>query len=77
VKPLFPNPATKEIYLVVNNDNEKIEHWIIDINGRRIKPISDRRGNIFVFRIESLDPGRYVLQHESNGIYKSYPFIKK
>ena len=77
VKPLFPNPATKEIYLVVNNDNEKIEHWIIDINGRRIKPISDRRGNIFVFRIESLDPGRYVLQHESNGIYRSYPFIKK
>ena len=77
VKPLFPNPATNEIYLVVNNDDEKIEHWIIDINGKRIKPISERRGNIVVFRIETLVPGRYVLQHESNGIYKSYPFIKK
>jgi hypothetical protein len=77
VKQLFPNPATNEIYLVVNNDDEKIENWIIDINGRRIKPISDRRGNIFVFRIEDLSPGKYVLQHESKGISKSFPFIKK
>jgi hypothetical protein len=78
VKQLFPNPATNEIYLIVNNDDsEKIEHTIIDINGRRIKPISDRRGNIVVFRIDDLVPGKYVLQHESNGIFKSYPFIKK
>ena len=78
VKPLFPNPATNEIYLIVNNyDGEKIEHSIIDINGRRIKPMSYRRGNIFIFRIEDLVPGKYVLQQESKDIYKSYAFIKK
>ena len=77
VKPLFPNPATNEIYLVRDKDDEKIEYWIIDAAGKRIRPIIDRRGNIVVFRIESLFPGTYILQYESKEIHKSYPFIKK
>ncbi len=77
VKPLFPNPATNEIYLVLDKDDEKIDYWIIDATGKGIKPIVDRRGNIFIFRIESLFPGSYILQCESKGLHKSYPFIKK
>jgi hypothetical protein len=77
VKPLFPNPATNEIYLVLDKDDEKIDYWIIDATGKEIKPIVDRRGNIFIFRIESLFPGSYILQCESKGLHKSYPFIKK
>jgi hypothetical protein len=77
MKPLFPNPATNEIYLVLDKDDEKIDYWIIDATGKGIKPIVDRRGNIFIFRIESLFPGSYILQCESKGLHKSYPFIKK
>ena len=77
VKPLFPNPATNEIYLVLDKDDEKTEYWITDAVGKRIKPIADLRGNIVVFRIESLFPGSYILQCESKGLHKSYPFIKK
>jgi hypothetical protein len=77
MKPLFPNPATNEIYLVLDKDDEKTEYWITDTVGKRIKPMADLRGNIVVFRIESLFPGSYILQCESKGLHKSYQFIKK
>jgi hypothetical protein len=77
VKTLFPNPATNEIYLVLDKVDEKTEYWITDVVGKSIKPIADLRGNIVVFKIESLFPGSYILQCESKGLHKSYPFIKK
>jgi hypothetical protein len=77
MKHIFPNPATNEIYHIIDKNDEKIDYSIIDATGKRLKPVFERRGNIVVFRIEKLSPRTYTLVIESKDTLKSYPFIKQ
>ena len=74
---IFPNPATNEIYLVANQNEQKLECWISDTAGKVVKATEERRKNIYLFRIENLLPGHYILHYSFNGIHQSHLFIKK
>ena len=73
----YPNPATNEINLIINKQEDQVCCWTIDALGRRKKSAVEQKNNYFKIKTENLMPGKYTLQYSSKGNYSSFPFIKK
>ena len=63
---IFPNPANTHIFLQVNGISSlDIEAEVLDIQGRRIKTLELKRGNLATVSVEDIPDGLYFVRVES------------
>lgn len=64
----FPNPAVDVMYIEVVNDNpdEYIRIFVYNSDGHRVPVGQERSGNLFMIEVNTLQPGRYLLEVLTN-----------
>ena len=70
---VFPNPASKTLFIEGFDEVNNVEYEIINVNGEVVEHQILLAGKV---EIEEFVDGIYTLRLISNSLVKSFPFVK-
>lgn len=73
---IFPNPASNELQIQLNNSTENCQVRILDANGK-VAMESSTQSSYFTLDISTLDKGFYLVEINSAGLISRAPLIKQ